>query len=128
MSEKKNKGGGCKPTIVLTEEQIKTASSLAGIGCNLDQIANVLGISRKTLDRRIKDTPVVKDSIEKGRSIAESKVLSTAFKMATSGKSPWMTGFWLKCKLGWKESKGEESTEQQQPKEFNLNYPERSTK
>lgn len=105
----------------LTQEQLALMSKLAGIGCTLDQIANIFGISSATLDRRIADNPDVRDALEKGRAEAASKVLSTAFKMATSGKSPWMTGFWLKCKLGWKEPKVEENTEQQD-KTFTMNY------
>jgi hypothetical protein len=35
---------------------------------------------------------------------ANARVVQTAFKQATSGKSPAMTMFWLKTRMGWKET------------------------
>jgi DNA-binding CsgD family transcriptional regulator len=108
--------------ITLTKEQIDTAAKLAGIGCTLEQIAYIIGVSPATLDRLKKRDEALADALDKGRSLASSEVLKTAFKMATSGKHPWMTGFWLKCKLGWKEPKHEEMQAPEENKTLTLNY------
>lgn len=39
-----------------------------------------------------------------GRIDANTKVMETAFAMATSGRDTAMTIFWLKTRCGWKET------------------------
>lgn len=88
----------------LSDHEIEQASVMAGLGMNMKQIATVIGVSKSTLDRRMKDQKGVAEAIEKGRGESLAKVSKTAFTMATSGKSPVMTIFWLKCKGGWSET------------------------
>lgn len=119
MAKKKTKTKTLgRPKLELTDEQIKLASKLAGIGCTLNQISHILDVSPATLDRRIADDERLCEALEKGRAMAQSKVLNAAFNMAISEKNPYMTSFWLRCKLGWAEPKGELPGDDP----FNLNY------
>ena len=93
---------------LLTPEEIEAAGRAAAIGARLDEIAHIIGISKPTLDRRLKDQPGVLDAVEKGRAQGQAEVMAAAFKMATSGQHPVMTIFWCKTKLRWKEN-GEET-------------------
>ena len=96
------------PKKVLTPDEIKKLFSLAGLGLTVENMALIMDMSKKTLERRMIDQKGVRDAIEKGRAQASASVRSTAFKMATSGKCPAMTIFWLKCRERWREENFEE--------------------
>jgi len=49
-------GAGGRPRIALTPEALATARYLAGIACTAKEIASVLGISVRTLDRRLRES------------------------------------------------------------------------
>lgn len=107
---------------LITEDEIVQCGKLAGIGLNIKQIADFIGVSKKTLDRRMADQPELLDSIEKGRSKAAASVMKTAFEMATSGQHPTFTMFWLKCRAGWSETDAEDEKQgaYQAPKSLRL--------
>lgn len=105
----------------LTKEEMEKLPGLAGIGCNLDQIAHIFNMSPTTLDRIMARDPKVKEAIEKGRAEAGAKVKATAFQQAVTGKNPAMTMFWLKCREKWKENHSEISDDETN-NEFSLNY------
>ena len=109
-----------RPAIELTDGQIETLQHLAAVGCTLDMIARRLRIAPCTLDRLVERDERVKEAIDIGRADGGAKVLQTAYGMATDGKNPWMTSFWLKCKLGWKEPK--DDGDDKEPKKFEMNY------
>lgn len=90
--------------LALGPEEIKKIETMAGLGLKVEQIATILGMSKKTFERRMKDTPGSNDALLKGRSKASYQVISTAYKMATSGRHAAMTIFWLKVREGWKET------------------------
>lgn len=99
------KGQG-KKKIPLTEcEKIE---KMASVGLAVDQIAALLNVSKRTFERRMKEEPAILDALEKGRARATFKVANRAYKMAESGHCPAMTMFWLKCRAGWKETRGVE--------------------
>lgn len=83
--------------IKITNKEREQVKALAGYGLTDLDIANVLGFSEATLQRRCGE------ELKKGRSLAKSAVTQTAYKMAVSGKVPAMTMFWLKTRCGWKE-------------------------
>lgn len=89
--------------IDFSEQEIKRIETMAGMGLNVEQMASILGVSKKTFERRIEDTPAAKDALEKGRALASYNIMETAYKMAQSGKVPAMTMFWLKCRARWRE-------------------------
>lgn len=87
--------------------QVKQITSLAGIGCTNEHIATILGVSEKTFERRVNADPVIYDALARGRALAASNVMQTAFQMAISGRHPTMTQFWVRCRLRWTEPKVE---------------------
>lgn len=91
--------------VILTPEQVKLAANLAGIGCNLDQIAAMLDISPATLDEIIKRDQAVAQAISKGRSNAQGRVMKALFNEAVTGKNMTATIFYLKTRCRWAESK-----------------------
>lgn len=99
-----------RPEIEITSEQIKQIETMAGIGLTIPQIAAVLGISETTLERKHRIDPLIKEAILKGRALASSQVMKSAFQQAVSGKSAVMTIFWLKCREHWKETTVHELT------------------
>lgn len=109
MSEEKpkSKAGRKKGSglIVWSEEDKIRAGKLAGIGCNLNQIANIMGVSPPTLDRMIERDPSIAEAISRGRDDASGKIMQTAYQMAASGKIPAMTIFWLKTRQRWAEAR-----------------------
>lgn len=73
-------------------------------GCNLKEISRLLGCSEDTLSRRMKTDTNLRHSYEQGRETANLLVKETAFQLATSGKCPAMTMFWLKTQCRWSET------------------------
>lgn len=116
------KGAGA---IVLTEEQKSSLSDMAKVGCNLDQIAGILRISPKTLDRMIENDPSISDAISSGRANGINKVAATAYQMAVSGKVPAMTMFFLKTRARWAEARDIDPEPEQADNIFQLNYAEK---
>ncbi len=88
----------------ISGEQLKDIERLAGFGLSVEKIAAYLGMSKATLDRRVSESIEVSSALERGRSFSEEAVASTAFQMATSGKHPSVTMFWLKTRAGWREN------------------------
>lgn len=126
--EKKRKAGRPKGAgaIVWNDEQKAQAGKLAGIGCNLNQIAAMMDVSTATLDRMIEKDPTISDAILKGRTSAAGGIMKTAYQMAVSGKIPAMTIFWLKTQQRWTEPKQVDDLpkDEDDSNEFTLNYRE----
>ena len=96
--------------IPLQPEQLEELERLAGIGLSNEKIALYFRMSKKTLERRLKDTEGAKDAMGRGRAISEVKVSQTAYDMAISGKDGYMTQYWLNCRAGWKPTSIHEHT------------------
>ena len=65
------------------------------------KIASMFGMSQDTWRRLKKNNPAVQQILDEGRAYGEAIVHQTAFEMATSGKSPFFTKFWLQVHSGW---------------------------
>lgn len=116
------KGAGM---IVWSEADKEKAGKLAGIGCNLDQIAHIMGVDPATLDRMIVRDASISAAISKGRENAAGQVMKTAFNMAISGKVPALTIFWLKTRMRWSEARDQDNHKPDEASnEFVLNYKE----
>jgi hypothetical protein len=100
---------------LIDEKELQQVEKLAGLGLNMKQIAHIIGVCKKTLERRMQDQPEVAVAVEKGRALAIAKVSKTAYELALSGKHPVMTIFFLKCRAGWSETDAED-TEQEKYK------------
>ncbi len=80
-----------RPSFKATREQRKLVKSLAALGLLQDQIATSVGIrSPKTLRKHF-----CKEILQ-GMSEANAAVARVGFEMATSGKYPGMTRYWMK--------------------------------
>lgn len=79
-----------------TEKDLKQLETAAGLGLNEKEICKMFFISRATLHRRMAEFPEVNEAITRGRITAKMAVRASAYKMATDGKHPAMTMFWLK--------------------------------
>lgn len=96
--------------IVLTSRQKKKLIEGAKGGLNQGQIATKLGISESTLGRILKRDPAILTAYKTAALIPDEQVIGAGFKMATSGKSPMMTMFWLTSRCGFKKMSSIEIT------------------
>lgn len=108
--------------VEFTDAQVKQLEVLAGLGVPTHQMAAIMDVSPATLDRVIARDKKVAEAILKGAAEASATVRSTAFKMATSGKWPAMTIFWLKVRERWREPRFEDD-EAPPDQPFKLAYP-----
>lgn len=93
-----------KPARKLTEAEYKMIENMSGVGLSEDKMSFILGFSPSTMDRlKTKDKRLV-DALSKGRSLASYNVCKTFYEMATSGKCPTMTIFWLKTRERMRET------------------------
>lgn len=88
----------------ITRSDMAQVEKLAGYGLTIEMIVNVLGVSKRTFERRCKESKPLFDALLKGRSIAAMNVAKTAYELAVSGKCPTMTIFYLKSRLGWQSN------------------------
>jgi hypothetical protein len=87
-----------RPRFIPTEEQRRTVKSLSAYGIKQDEIAQMLGLrSPKSLRKHFRQ------EINRGGIEATAQVGQTLYQMATSGKHPAATIFWLKTRAGWRE-------------------------
>lgn len=92
MMEKKKTGRPLKP-LGATLEQIE---ALGGMGLTIDEICQYLGVTKKTLYKRMKDQPEVGEAVERGRVRANTQVTRALFKRATEGNDTTAAIWWQK--------------------------------
>src|ERR671933_2097445 len=96
-----------RPAFKVTHEKRRTVKALAGYGLTHEQIASVIGLrSPKTLRKHFRR------ELAGGRAEADARVGQTLYQMATSGKHPAATLFYMKCRCGWREQPREERSTQ----------------
>ncbi len=98
------------PKKEIPESKYPEIGRMAGLGLPKKQIAYILGMSLECFERRIEEKPEIKDWIESGVAQAHLKITETAFAMAASGENTSMTIFYLKTRLGWKDTTHVEMT------------------
>ena len=87
-----------RPKFIPTDLNRATVKSLAAYGTPHEEIAPMIGLrSAKTLRRHFREV-LTHGSIE-----ATAQVSQTLYQMATSGKDPACTIFWMKTRGGWRE-------------------------
>jgi len=88
-----------RPRFVPTEAHRSTVKSMAAYGVREEDIATELGLrSPKTLRKHFGQ------EIERAAIQANARVGQTLYQMATSGKHPAATIFWMKTRAGWREN------------------------
>lgn len=85
-----------------TETELRQIETMAGLGLKAQDIAHVMGMTRQHLYARLKDEGK-SDTIKRGRKTGIAKVSQTLYQMATSGKVPAATFFYLKTIGGLRE-------------------------
>jgi hypothetical protein len=97
-------------SFVPTDEQRRRVKMLASLGQRHEQIAMVVGIGSTTTLRKH-----FREELTRGPAEAMANVRKTLFQMATSGKHPAATMFWLKTRARWSEQ-GREPEPEDAPK------------
>lgn len=87
----------------LTDKELAEVEVLAGLGMRFEDIALSKGMCLDTLKK------YADEQLQRGKAKAKAQVMQSAFKMATNGKTPAMTMFWLKTQCGWREVQQTES-------------------
>ena len=87
------------PKIQIDAKQVER---LAALGDSFEEIAESLGISVTTLNRRRAEKADLEEAIKRGRRKGLTIVENTLFKMATSGENTAATIFYLKTRAGQK--------------------------
>lgn len=98
-SEKKKVG---RKEILITDDMIAQAESLAGQGMTTEQIATALGLGVSTIYEKFEKFPELAEAIKKGKAVGiavvTEKLLEKAMAMDTASII-----FYLKCQAGWRE-------------------------
>ena len=85
---------------------LEKVTEYAAQGLTMQQIADLIGVSVRTLFNRQKDFAVFADAIKKGRALAELKFATALQSLALDPEHPNVTAiiFYLKTRCGWVES------------------------
>src|SRR5437764_412551 len=98
VREFKRRWSMARPSFRVKEEDRKLVRSMAALGLRQDQIAETVGLrSPKTLRKHFRR------QLDAGLAEATLMVARVAHKMATSGRNPGATMYWLKTRAGWSE-------------------------
>jgi hypothetical protein len=81
-----------------TKQELEEIEMMAGLGLTQQQIADIKDICVDTLRK------YARPQLKRGKSKGIGNVAKTAYQMATSGKSPAMTMFFLKTQAQWRET------------------------
>ena len=112
-----------KPTI---EIDLNKVEELAGRGLTQQQIADALGISRTTLQGRIRDSELFEQAIKRGQAKGIASVSNKLFESAMRGEA-WAVCFFLKTKGGFKETQKVEMTADVKTTEVELTNKQKAT-
>jgi hypothetical protein len=116
----KKEGIMARPIFTASGEQRRLVKSMAGFGINQEGIAMTLEISPHTLRKHFRK------ELDRGAIEANAQVANALFKMASSGKVPAATIFWVKTRCGWRERPVLEASEIVPP-QFHIRIEEPSS-
>jgi hypothetical protein len=99
-------------SFIPTDEDRERVRLLAAIGVKQDIIARIIRNPLVTSEAYPAGEPICartlrkyfRDELDLGMTEANAQVGQTLFQMATSGQCPAATIFWLKCRMGWRET------------------------
>jgi hypothetical protein len=97
-----------RPRKNLTPEQVEQVGKLASV-LTLEQIADFLGISDKTLRRRMQEDPSILSVYKSGKQRAVAGVATSLLQQAREGNTTAMI-FYLKTQAGWRETQNIDAT------------------
>jgi hypothetical protein len=85
-------------SFVATDEERQKVKAMAGFGLKHEQIAILIGLASAATLRKHFGKELTLGPIE-----AQANVRKTLFKLATSGRNPGATMYWLKVRARWSE-------------------------
>ena len=97
-----------RPRKTLTPEQVEQVGKLASV-LTLEQIADFLGVSDKTLRRRMQEDPNILSVYKSGKQRAVAGVATSLLQQAREGNTTAMI-FYLKTQAGWRETQNIDAT------------------
>lgn len=95
-ADDKPKRGRGRPPFEPTPEQRREVKAMSGIGVPQEDMATILGISRKTLTQHFPQ------ELTEGKAQANAKMANMLYKKGMSGNVSAII-FWLKSQAGWSE-------------------------
>lgn len=97
METKRSRG---RPSFVPTDRDRKQVRTLAAMGLMAEEIARVIGVTDKTLQKHFKEELAV------GPAEATANVAQALYKQAVDPLKPNVTAaiFWLKARAGWRDN------------------------
>lgn len=101
-----SKGG--RPRIEIDGDQVAQIEKLAAV-LTMEQIADFLGFSERTLRRRFHEDPEVLAAYKRGKQRAVAGVATNLIQQAQSGNTTAAI-FYLKTQAGWRETNRTEIT------------------
>lgn len=93
---------------LITDSEIKEIQNYASLGATMEDMAAILGICKRTLERRVNDQEAVAVALKKGRGLANVKMAQSLFHAGTKKGNVTAMIFWLKSRAGWSDF-GDES-------------------
>jgi hypothetical protein len=87
-----------RPKFEPTLEHRRSVEAMAAYGIDEVKIARIIGVDPKTLRKHFRY------ELDIGATKANAAVGQTLYHMATSGRHPSASMFWMKCRAGWKET------------------------
>lgn len=101
MSEKPKPNLGGRPPVEITDNQLRQAEVLAGLGLTQKQIAYIIGVPERTWTRKKREKRVLA-AAEKGKATAQFKLSNKLFEEAMKGNIAAL--IWIeKTRFGWSE-------------------------
>lgn len=88
---------------------LSQVEKLASIGLTMQEIASAVGVSDRTLRRKIQSMADLADAIERGRHKGTATILNAMFKKASSGDVP-AAKWWLSVHANRTEKTAQEHT------------------
>jgi hypothetical protein len=92
----------------LTPERLRQIEAAAGCGLSDEEVARVVGVEPKVLDR-----PKVRKALEKARANVVQQVAAALIRKALGGNIPAAV-FYLKAKAGWRDTDAALEREQEE--------------
>lgn len=93
---------GGKPRLDLSGTQIEQVEKLAALGLTQDQIGSILGMSGRTLKRRIAENPKVRGAFVRGKALMIAEAAQNLLQQSKAGNVA-ATIFILKAQGKWSE-------------------------
>lgn len=95
--------GSNKPKVELTDDIIKVCENAFAMGYNQETVADLLGVSYRTLKNYIAKDKRLKDVFKTGKLKTNLKVYNKLMQLIEDGNAS-ATIFYCKTQLGWRET------------------------